>query len=432
MIKSQKVRRIIMVFILVVVFSELKVANASGVQIYIDNKLQYYDTQPILLKGRTLVPLRGVLETLDSKVDWDGKNSVVTVIRGETTISLKIKQTFAYKNNVKINLDVPAQLINQRTYVPLRFISQAIGAKVDWNSVNQRITICLKTCNDQVNTTIQNIDLDSSIEDTIQKLGAPKDIIESNYGFDWYIFHTNYQNYLQLGVEGENIVAIYTNSNLFSLNDTVGIHSTKASVRTLLGDPLTSINKHNTNYIYDSKEEWDLYSINNAYFATIFYDIHNGSKVTAIQLIKKEFELGLQGFYGISSEELRKSYEKEMFYLVNAIRVRNGLPTVKWNDRVAEVARSHSNDMAINNYFDHKNLDGKSPFDRMSEAGLVYRTAGENLAVGQFSAIFAHEGLLNSYGHRKNILNSNFEELGVGVSFQNDRPYFTQNYYTGK
>jgi uncharacterized protein YkwD len=86
--------------------------------------------------------------------------------------------------------------------------------------------------------------------------------------------------------------------------------------------------------------------------------------------------------------------------------------------------------MAVNNYFDHTNLQGESPFDRIKEDGIQYTLAGENLAYGQFSSIFAHEGLMNSLGHRKNIIKSGFEYLGVGVAFNEEaQPYYTQNYY---
>ena len=67
----------------------------------------------------------------------------------------------------------------------------------------------------------------------------------------------------------------------------------------------------------------------------------------------------------------------------------------------------------------------------MTEDGISYRMAGENLAMGQLSSIFAHEGLMNSIGHRKNILQTDFESLGVGVAFNTEsRPYYTENFLT--
>lgn len=85
--------------------------------------------------------------------------------------------------------------------------------------------------------------------------------------------------------------------------------------------------------------------------------------------------------------------------------------------------------MAKNRYFSHDNLDGLSPFDRLKQDRITYQAAGENIASGQASSIFAHEGLMNSLGHRENILSTNFNALGVGVAFDSDsRPYYTENF----
>ncbi|MDA6131258.1 CAP domain-containing protein, partial [Escherichia coli] len=67
---------------------------------------------------------------------------------------------------------------------------------------------------------------------------------------------------------------------------------------------------------------------------------------------------------------------------------------------------------------------------RMQADEVSFMVAGENLASGQFSSIFAHEGLMNSLGHRKNILRADYEFLGVGVAFNSkSQPYYTENFY---
>lgn len=87
--------------------------------------------------------------------------------------------------------------------------------------------------------------------------------------------------------------------------------------------------------------------------------------------------------------------------------------------------------MVDNDYFDHTNKQGLSPFDRLDNDGFDYVTAGENLAYGQISSVYAHHGLMNSLGHRKNILNKDYKELGVGVDIGEDlQPYWTENYIT--
>ncbi|WP_368483288.1 CAP domain-containing protein [Oceanobacillus sojae] len=142
-------------------------------------------------------------------------------------------------------------------------------------------------------------------------------------------------------------------------------------------------------------------------------------------------EASRAALYSAGSEDLKKGFEYQLFDLTNATRVNHGLSVLEWNEEVRETARKHSTDMAENQYFNHTNLQGQSPFDRMEEDNISFTTAGENLAYGQLSSIFAHQGLTNSEGHRENILQDRFAELGVGVDFNNDnQPFYTENFLT--
>lgn len=106
--------------------------------------------------------------------------------------------------------------------------------------------------------------------------------------------------------------------------------------------------------------------------------------------------------------------ESEMLRLVNKERVRAGAPPLVVDRTIVPVARAHSEDMWRRKYFAHENLDGKSPFDRMEEGGVRFRAAGENLALAR-TVERAHEGLMNSPGHRRNILDPEFTRVGIGV-----------------
>jgi len=106
--------------------------------------------------------------------------------------------------------------------------------------------------------------------------------------------------------------------------------------------------------------------------------------------------------------------EKQMLDLVNKERTSRGLAALKANLTLTQVARAHSQDMINRSYFSHTNPDGKSSFDRMKAAGVTYQTAGENLA-GAPNAQTAHTNLMNSSGHRANILKPNFTEVGIGI-----------------
>ena len=106
--------------------------------------------------------------------------------------------------------------------------------------------------------------------------------------------------------------------------------------------------------------------------------------------------------------------EQKMFDLVNQERVKAGLKPLQWDPRLQELARQHSTEMFQMGYFAHDSPVSGTPFDRMRKAGIQFSIAGENLAFAPNVQI-AHEGLMNSPGHRANILRPEFGRIGIGV-----------------
>ena len=106
--------------------------------------------------------------------------------------------------------------------------------------------------------------------------------------------------------------------------------------------------------------------------------------------------------------------EKEVFDLINKQRTQNGLSPLKENSELQRVARIKAQDMVNNNYFSHTSPTYGSPFDMMKSFKISYNTAGENIA-GNSSNSSAVTAWMNSPGHRANILNSSFNQTGIGV-----------------
>lgn len=103
-----------------------------------------------------------------------------------------------------------------------------------------------------------------------------------------------------------------------------------------------------------------------------------------------------------------------MINLVNQERVSRGLAPLKVDMQLVETARLKSKDMVDNGYFAHQSPNLGSPFDMMRRAGVGYRYAGENLA-GAPEVETAHRNLMNSPGHRANILSPNYTHIGIGI-----------------
>ncbi|WP_369405010.1 CAP domain-containing protein [Piscibacillus salipiscarius] len=121
-----------------------------------------------------------------------------------------------------------------------------------------------------------------------------------------------------------------------------------------------------------------------------------------------------------------QAFEQKVVELVNQERQERGLQPLKASSELSDVAREKSRDMAKNNYFSHTSPTYGSPFDMMKQFGIDYRTAGENIAMGQTTPEQVMNGWMNSDGHRKNILSSNFTHIGVGYVESNGQTYWTQ------
>lgn len=116
-------------------------ATAGAVDLYVDTQKVNTDTPPTIVGGRTLVPVRAIFEAIGATVEWDSVSRTATGVKGATTVSIQIDNTTAYVNGEARALDVPAQLINNRTMVPARFISEAMGCGVTWYQQTQTAAV---------------------------------------------------------------------------------------------------------------------------------------------------------------------------------------------------------------------------------------------------------------------------------------------------
>ncbi|MGI5845191.1 MAG: stalk domain-containing protein [Candidatus Xenobium sp.] len=114
-------------------------ASAQNISVFVDGKR--LDQKPVSISGSTLVPLRGIFEALGAEVKWDGPTRTVRANRGSTNIELTLDSPLALVNGEIKRLDVPARSIGGLTMVPLRFIGEALGAKVEWQGATRTVLI---------------------------------------------------------------------------------------------------------------------------------------------------------------------------------------------------------------------------------------------------------------------------------------------------
>ena len=122
----------------------------------------------------------------------------------------------------------------------------------------------------------------------------------------------------------------------------------------------------------------------------------------------------IQLHFTVVDGKVDEQAEQDMFRMVNTERAKQGLAPLAFDNALRDLARAHSKDMFARGYFSHYTPEGRSPFDRMEDAGITYEYAGENLALAPSTSL-AMQGLMNSQGHRANILSPNFHTVGIGV-----------------
>lgn len=261
----------------------------------------------------------------------------------------------------------------------------------------------------------QGVHVNATEELLRSSLGDPQRIDESRFSFDWYVYNQDPKKYIQYGVFKGVVVAVYSNSDSWVSQSGLKLGLSKTEVEGKMNQ-IGAIHNQANDYDYDEM------------LIRAYYDKNDGNTLSGILLMREDFTITNPD---ADTTELRNSMEKQILDQANALRARHLVAPLPADVKVQEVARAHSKDMAIRNFFSHNNPDGLSSFERMDRAGISYSSAGENIAAGQFNAIDVHDAWVNSSGHRKNILSPLFKQLGTGVYFGGEYGvYYTQNFYT--
>lgn len=113
----------------------------DSVRVVVNGRLLTFDVPPMVSEGRILVPVRGVFEALGAEVSWDGNTQTVTGVKGNKTVILKLNSRDALVNGSPCTLDVPATAVDGRVLVPVRFVSESLGAKVEWDQATRTAII---------------------------------------------------------------------------------------------------------------------------------------------------------------------------------------------------------------------------------------------------------------------------------------------------
>lgn len=258
---------------------------------------------------------------------------------------------------------------------------------------------------------------------------APK--FASQYaGHDWYLLEKNGDRILELVDEDGTKKGRYQFETGSTFEGLVLDQTTQQQVDNIGFDEVKSYDKGLKRYLIPDDPSFSVYAMNGNY-VTLFFDQHDEDKLKAVLSVDRNVEESSAGYYGDVSAEGIVSNETLMRMLMNWDRQKFGLAALADYEPLLTVVRDHSENMATNNFFSHTDPEGRDPFERMNEAGLAYSLAGENLAMGQMSVFHAHWGLMNSLGHRENIMKRDFTHASVGLVYNKDNsPFYTINFIT--
>lgn len=200
-------KKAIMVSLLTAFLAVQVPVYAEGIGIYIDDEQLVCETECVNINGRVLVPMRAVFEAFGSEVTWNGEDRSVTAVRENTVINLRIDSDIletgiinsdgVFVKSDSISLDVPAQIINDYTYIPVRAVSESLGAFVQWDGANNSVMI--DTRSDMSGNVYYTSDSDYQKLYTVWQNGSDREKLsdQSVYGLETdsgYVYYLSKDN----------------------------------------------------------------------------------------------------------------------------------------------------------------------------------------------------------------------------------------------
>jgi uncharacterized protein YkwD len=282
--------------------------------------------------------------------------------------------------------------------------------------------------------------LNASDNKIIETFGDPNRVDPSAYGYDWWIYNKDHESYIQIGLKDNKVVTIFVMGENIN-TEPYSITSPSSSIFKSI--PLVGaidIDYQEGSYRFELSEEEmvirPLVAIGDNW-AQLYFDKFT-QQLSSIRYLTPEI-LIMQRPYNMSFrgdlveppelaeelwEDIEDGEEQQILDLTNILRGRHQAKLVKWHEETAKVAYGHSKEMFEENYFSHTSPVSGDLASRLTDGGVMYSQAGENIAANYTDAAAAVIGWLNSDGHRKTMLDDVYSHLGIGVY----QKHYTQNF----
>ncbi len=266
MINFKKIFQVFLVISIILFFTNAVFAESnneallekeaeSKINVSLDTKnIVFKNAIPVIINGRTLVPLRDIFESMDCKVSWEGETRTVTAVKDENVIVLSIDNKLAKINDDIIELDVAPTIINSSTMVPVRFIAESLGAKVDWDASSKTVIITSNPTDEKNNEVVvfNDINLETVVRDKINK--PTGDILRNDLHSIEY-----------LDASGEEIISIEGIQYLSNINTLILSENNITDISPLASLKSLKVLSLNNNLIKDIEPVSSLENLNELY-----------------------------------------------------------------------------------------------------------------------------------------------------------------------
>lgn len=274
----------------------------------------------------------------------------------------------------------------------------------------------------------------------VESFGEPDRIEPSAFGYDWWVYNKTLENYMLVGVQGKHINQIYIAGETLDATPYQVGQSIDDLYRFTIIESEISVQIQSSVYTFtinDIDMKNRLLVKFDGLFAQIYLD-EEDHEIEAIRftdprtlVLHQPYEMTYKGDYlapDVPSTNLQnainKTNSRQIFEMTNVYRSRHSVEPVALEETLELVARKHSEDMAMQNYFSHESPEFGDLEDRLEEILIDYESAGENIAANYYDAAEVVHGWLNSDEHRNVLLEEDFTHLGVGTFGK----YYTQNF----
>lgn len=386
---------------------------AEEIRVNLNKERLNFQTQPVIVKGTTFVPMRKIFEELGAEVSWDGEKKLVQGKKDNLLLEIDLNKNKLTLNKRIIPMEKAFILKDGSTLVPLRVISESFKADLVYEKKDGYAEINIFTEDKASLASITNgqVAIKPSINKKVlmDKLGKPDRIDYYSEGISLYVYNNkskDYKDYIQILVKdtGE-VLRIETNAKNWSIDGRIHIGS---SYKPGLVKEYNNILKKEGLYL----------SLHKTYDNKVGFITLESNKMPK-ELWYENREQNL--------DKILKSKEDQLFDFTNVIRANAQLKPFDRDPRLDKLAKNHSLDMASKNYMSHTSLEGLKGVDRFNQERLNLYFGGENLTAGHLCPKAAINALYDSSGHRANLL-SKSSYMGAGVAYNKNAKY--RIYYT--